>query len=200
MNWRQKEVEYRWHASGNRWLRPRDMTDEHLINTLNWVERNFPDSDTAPNNEQATQGYRHLRLEAIRRGIRWRGFASQKPLEDGDINLRFRSDSQPQPRDDGKIALGQIKIGQQFKSCGHLYYKINPIGVLATGLERQGYCKMADPTHISHDTDGILRCCVMNTRTGAAYLKASYERVEPVEASVVDLQFPPVGEFFDHRC
>lgn len=196
MNWHQKEVEYRWNASGGRWLRPRDMTDEHLINTLNWIERGTPDSNTAPNSEQATQGYRHLRLEAIRRGIRWRGFASQKPLEDGDVGRRPIIPNVQPPTDDGKIALGQIKIGQRFKSNGYLYYKVNPMGVLATGLERQGYQKMMDPNYITH-TDAVLRCCVMSTRTGSVYLKPSNERVEPV--GVVDPQFPPVGEFADHR-
>jgi len=81
------EGRYRiWRASGGREIRVCDLTSEHLINALNWIEKVRSGSDRIPNNDQRTEDYFWLRTEAMRRGLRWRVY-SQVALHDGDLRL-----------------------------------------------------------------------------------------------------------------
>jgi len=70
-----------WRAGGGREIRIRDLSDEHLINILNWIETTR--GERVPNSDQKEK-YFWLRLEAMRRGLRWREYANMK-LREGDL-------------------------------------------------------------------------------------------------------------------
>ena len=77
---------YVWKASRGREIPVHLMTDEHLINAINWLERLYSrDCVKVPNPEQRSDGYFWLRQEAMKRGLRWRNYTSYPPLRDGDL-------------------------------------------------------------------------------------------------------------------
>lgn len=78
-----------WRTTDHRAIPIKDLTDEHLINILNWLERTPPPA-RVPNREQRTDDYFWLRQEAMKRGLRWRNYSDQLPLRDGDSKLGVR--------------------------------------------------------------------------------------------------------------
>jgi len=81
---------HKWKASGGREIPICDLTDEHLINILNWLERVRSGVHQVPNTDQRTEDYFWLRTEAMKRGIRWRNYSDQLPLWDGDLRAGVR--------------------------------------------------------------------------------------------------------------
>jgi hypothetical protein len=81
---------YVWKASGGREIPVSRMTDEHLINAINWCEKDRQSHYQVPNREQRSDGYFWLRQEAMKRGLRWRNYSDQLPLRDGDLTIRQR--------------------------------------------------------------------------------------------------------------
>lgn len=77
--------DYVWQSNQARQTRVVDMTNEHLVNTINWLERHMDAPWDFPTEEQRTVGYFHLRTEAMRRGLRWRRF-SHVALWDGELS------------------------------------------------------------------------------------------------------------------
>lgn len=112
-----------WKAGDGREIRIKDLTDEHLINILNWIEQ-FPRGGI-PNSEQATEKYFYLRLEAMSRGLRWREYAGQK-LREGDLKWAFeRRISEFVGKD----------VAVKFKNRSTAYGEIESIEVLDTARQ-----------------------------------------------------------------
>lgn len=80
-----------WRTGDGREIPIRDLTDEHLINVLNWIR-------TTTRNLQPDQAvaFAHLHHEARRRGLKWHLYADHK-LRDGELTrprgfYRFNGD------------------------------------------------------------------------------------------------------------
>lgn len=170
----ERPTEYRWKASHGRYLRPQDMTDEHLINCLNWIERGSP-WPGIPNDEQIGAGHHYLRLEAIRRGIRWRSYVNMS-LNDGDISKRASQGiAVPTPLQE-TVALGQICVGRPFVWNGETFLKVSPMGdVLDSILTRYG---SPDLKHFGRPgLSEALYSLVVKIRTGSCYMKPNSTQV-----------------------
>lgn len=74
-----------WRSGDGSLTHHRDLTNEHLINILNYIETRTYGHDWELERKRASQ-YDVLRCEAMRRGLKWRKFAD-KTLDDGE--LRF---------------------------------------------------------------------------------------------------------------
>jgi hypothetical protein len=77
-----------WTTTDGRTIRYSLLTDEHLVNILNWIEAsphhmagfNYAAGKVA----NYVDAYFHLRRLAMERGLRWRSYTG-KPLRDGDL-------------------------------------------------------------------------------------------------------------------
>lgn len=176
----ERPTEYRWKASHGRYLRPVDMTDEHLINTLNWIERGSP-LPGVPNSEQAGQGHHYLRLEAMRRGIRWRFYANQT-LNDGDLAVREAARIRTAtPSDPTLVALGAIRVGYPFMWGTEYYLRVCPYGEVLEGLHQRGHVSIDGGRNFTKtDHNGLVeRSIVVKLRTGSCYMMPNYQQVLP---------------------
>jgi hypothetical protein len=74
-----------WRTTDGREIPYELLLTEHLINILNWMERT-PHWSMSPNFTQRQDEYFYLRTEAMKRGVRWRNYAGQPPLQDGELD------------------------------------------------------------------------------------------------------------------
>jgi hypothetical protein len=186
-----------WKAGDGRQLRIGNMTDEHLINVLNWLED--PVYSGRPNNQQRTEEYFHLRCEAMSRGLRWRHFAGCK-LHDGDLHLEEtlsfepvggtvtgRFFTTPAPRQEmmpGKYFVKEITGNTRFIREGYqlqgYFRRVIPIGVLHHMvmnyfLVRSGSSPIGSGLYTF--SDGTLRALITQERSGETFFIAANDVV-----------------------
>lgn len=167
-------LQYVWVTGDRRHIPVDQMTDEHLVNALNWVE-NPP---RGPNDEQMHDGYFYLRAEAMKRGLRWRRFRGQA-LHDGDFHRGCGP--QPTPNIDGSPILGHVKFGTRFRTLTAtnrlsdlMYMKLSPYGAVLHALADRGYV-VVDGSIMGRD--GVGRSLVTNLTNGSTFMMPNYQRI-----------------------
>lgn len=184
-------MSYVWQASGGRQIPIKQLTDEHLVNILNWLEKHSRE----PYGRSMLSDFKALAWEARSRDLDWNYWRTSPPLYDGDI-LAYR---QARAREEDPVfgsrivTLKDLKPGEKFHVVRvppwvdyglDVFIKSLPVGDIDRCIQ-QHHSRRGEGRDggyaISIPHSDVVRYAVVNLRTGRLYWMPSFQRVTKVE-------------------